>query len=1363
MKSHDLAREYLSHPRYGGPIRNSIRLLVIGVLAALTASIFPVIGGHNPGPEVSPEVLEGNAECQKPGGQPDLAKPGQTWLEAKDDSPPFTGATGPGGFVATITHTGRTVDWTANMAVDGVLTKPGGGQDGRNHFYRYDDPTVSPNDDVQVTPNDPGEVEKDDALTWTGSTGLSHVTFCYDLDPNLKVQKSSGTSSVDSGGDVSFRIDATNAGGAAASGVSVTDDLEDGLTGVVATYDNDPGSVGGTGNCSVESGNKVVCPIGDLAAADADNTGAEPDAASIFIQAKAPTDDCGDIVNTAQVSAANEPESHVDDNVSNVVTVAVRCPDVEVDKSSSATSVDAGGAFSFLVTGSNSGEAAATSVQVVDDLEDDLADVSASFDVDPKSPGGTGACSVESGNKVTCNVGTLAPSDGNMADAEPDVVAVTISAKAPSQRCDDVENVASISASNEPSENRSNNSSGSPVTVGIACADVVVTKSAGSSAVDTGAPMTYRLEGRNQGDASAQSVSVRDNLDDRLNNVSASFDVDPGNAGGTGTCTVTSGNAVTCDVGTLAANDGNTSGAEPDVVVVSISATAPASDCGNVPNQASIASTNEPSGNQGNNQSAAVNVTIRCSDVTISKGASSSTIGGGAPLTYTLTGRNDGGGAATGVVVTDNLDDDLTNVSATFDVDPGAGGGTGNCSVGQGNVVRCEVGNLSASDGNTMGGEPDTVVVTINTTGPTSCQTVTNQSSISAANEPSSATSNNTSNQVNVTVECADVAVTKSSTSPTVDAGSRITYSISGRNDGKSAAVGVVIRDNLDDRLTNVSASYDVDPTTPAGASGTCSVTEGNVITCNIGTLAASDGNTSSPESDIVAVSISATVPSSACGTIPNRASIESSNEPSENDGNNTSDVVNVTVRCADLAISKSASSSSVEAGTPISYTITARNDGGGADTGVIVKDNLDDDLTGVSASFDVDPGSDGGTGSCKVDPGHVVTCEVGNLAGSDGNTADAEPDIVVVTINATAPGTCQTMTNVATVSGTNEPSSASSNNSSNQVTVTVRCADVSVRKAASSSSVNAGDPVTYTVTATNGGSAKATAVVVKDNLNDNLAGVSATYDRDPNSEGETGSCSVSQTGNEVTCSIASLEASDGNTDGSEPDVAVITIRATTTSDTCGNVDNVSSVSAQNEPSANNGNNSSGTVRVAVVCAQAVAQVVEATANGLKFRDVDGDGAAREDGDPALSGWRIYVDYNNNGTLDSGEPFDDTDSNGVYEITGIDAGKFRIREVAQGSWTCTFPNPCFYEETFDAGESLTGKNFGNRADVQVAPERFEREQGAPAPPPAAPSDPSGREIAATGAPSLALNLFGALMLIIAGIGLVLVSRRRFEH
>ena len=88
---------------------------------------------------------------------------------------------------------------------------------------------------------------------------------------------------------------------------------------------------------------------------------------------------------------------------------------------------------------------------------------------------------------------------------------------------------------------------------------------------------------------------------------------------------------------------------------------------------------------------------------------------------------------------------------------------------------------------------------------------------------------------------------------------------------------------------------------------------------------------------------------------------------------------------------------------------------------------------------------------------------------------------------------------------------------------------------------------------------------------NDNLAGVSATYDRDPNSPGDTGDCSVTASGNEVSCSIASLEASDGNTDGPEPDVAVITIRATTTSDACGNVDNVASVSAENEPSANNG------------------------------------------------------------------------------------------------------------------------------------------------------------------------------------------------
>ena len=114
-----------------------------------------------------------------------------------------------------------------------------------------------------------------------------------------------------------------------------------------------------------------------------------------------------------------------------------------------------------------------------------------------------------------------------------------------------------------------------------------------------------------------------------------------------------------------------------------------------------------------------------------------------------------------------------------------------------------------------------------------------------------------------------------------------------------------------------------------------------------------------------------------------------------------------------------------------------------------------------------------------------------------------------------------------------------------------------------------------------------------------------------------------------------------------------------------------------------------------------------ATKSGTKFEDLDADGAAREAGEPGLAGWTIYVDYDNDSTLDAQEPSDVTDSDGNYEITGIDPGTWNVREVAQAGWTCSYPNPCVYNETFESGDALTDNDFGNWAPASKAGTKFE--------------------------------------------------------
>ena len=91
----------------------------------------------------------------------------------------------------------------------------------------------------------------------------------------------------------------------------------------------------------------------------------------------------------------------------------------------------------------------------------------------------------------------------------------------------------------------------------------------------------------------------------------------------------------------------------------------------------------------------------------------------------------------------------------------------------------------------------------------------------------------------------------------------------------------------------------------------------------------------------------------------------------------------------------------------------------------------------------------------------------------------------------------------------------------------------------------------------------------------------------------------------------------------------------------------------------------------------------------------------------ASSGWRIWVDINNNGTFEQGGPdlWADTDGSGNYQITGIPPGTYDIYEVQQATWTCTDPaGDCDHDDVvFTDGVTESNRNFGNtqRATVTV--------------------------------------------------------------
>jgi hypothetical protein len=119
-----------------------------------------------------------------------------------------------------------------------------------------------------------------------------------------------------------------------------------------------------------------------------------------------------------------------------------------------------------------------------------------------------------------------------------------------------------------------------------------------------------------------------------------------------------------------------------------------------------------------------------------------------------------------------------------------------------------------------------------------------------------------------------------------------------------------------------------------------------------------------------------------------------------------------------------------------------------------------------------------------------------------------------------------------------------------------------------------------------------------------------------------------------------------------------------------------------------------------------VAQVID----GHKFEDLNANHVWNQPGEPALNGWTVYIDVNNNNVRDAGEPFtvtgitdlngdgDTTDANEIgYYRFFVTPGTYTIREELQAGWTQTAPNNAQgeFSVTLAAGQSAHNLDFGN--------------------------------------------------------------------
>lgn len=794
---------------------------------------------------------------------------------------------------------------------------------------------------------------------------------------DLSVTKTADTGTAQPGDVVSYEIVAANDGPATATDVLLTDTLPSGLIDVeVAPVDS----------CSV-IGADVECDAGDLTS---DSSFTATVTATVD-----PAFTGDEIVNSAVVSSIT-PDSDHDDNAA-IATVAVESPsaDLAVMKTITSGPLIAGEPVRYRITVDNDGPSEAEDAVLTDVVPSAVGELAASTD--------RGSCTV-TGQSIACAFGSLV--SGARASV---LVQGVLSAAATGT----LTNTAEVTAAT-PDPDSSDDSATVSAAIGVS-ADLAIAKTASTASAGSGDTVRYTLTVVNNGPSDATGVAVADPLSADLVYVSGSCTATQGTCGA-------SGDGISFTVGDLAV------GASAQLTYdVDVAADAPDEQ---IENTATVVYDGADPNPDDNEARYTLNVE-GAADVALTKTASSASVTAGGALTYTITARNDGPGAAENLVLGDL-------VPASFAVDS-ATPSAGSCDLGTAGV-RCELAALASG--------AEWVVTVVGSVAPdTPPGTLRNIATVSSDADPT--LSNNLATALVRVQARADLTVTKSAPS-TVVAGERLEYSIEVVNDGPSTAVATTVVDTLPAGTVFVSGGGD-------GAS--CAPHPGapRMIVCVLGDLTPGDD----PRTLGIVVEVGPAVPD---GTELRNVVQAVSDVPGLSDGL-IGQAVTVVQASADLEVFKTVRPDVLFAGAEGSFGIRVLNRGPSAATDLVLTDVVPAGLVVESALA--------GGGECAVS-GSTVSCSRPSLA------AGASWRVVVeVTVSSEARGS---VSNTATASaGTTDPDLT--DNAATVVAQIQAAADVGMVKTALRPEVQPGGTALFFLTAVNLGPSTAADVAVVDEL----------------------------------------------------------------------------------------------------------------------------------------------------------------------------------------------------------------------------------------------------------------------------------------
>lgn len=519
--------------------------------------------------------------------------------------------------------------------------------------------------------------------------------------PSMTSSKTADAPAVMAGDTVGFKITVDNTGVVALTGVSISDQLASGLTWAV---DNP--------NCSIDASNALYCGLGGLAVGQA---------ATVHVTAVTPKTLCTTLSNTAN-TWADGVASAPTNTASVVVSCTTLAPDISVTKTANAASVAPGSPVGFTLTVANVGNGPAQGVILRDAL---TSMPGLSWSIGTVTGAAASDC-VLSGGVLVCDFGMVEAGGSRV---------VTVSSPTTGDSCGPVDNTATVSATNEPSDKLKNNTATASTLVNCPPPVVKLVKLPDQSPVNLNQALGFNLTAQNTGITTVKNFRVMDKL---ASGIAWTQD--------NKACSIDSANLLTCAFGDLAAGA---------MVNVHITAPVGASTCGDLTNTALAVGDNLPQ--QASNTST---IAINCApDLSVTKVPntkeiqyflnSSGQVDNPTPAIFTITVSNHGAGPATNATLTDNLPVLLypgqpVNTGLVWTITSQPSGGT--CSIANA-VLTCSFASIAV-------GQDQVVVISSPTAQVPAPQSqtadITNTVSVTASNEP---VGNRTDNQATSTIK----------------------------------------------------------------------------------------------------------------------------------------------------------------------------------------------------------------------------------------------------------------------------------------------------------------------------------------------------------------------------------------------------------------------------------------------------------------------------------------------------------------------------------------------------------------------------------------------------------------------------------